>query len=469
MMNRLGVKEDSFESFMADTYDRCRNLGLTPENIASSQADLLEFSKSVPIRDIPNHIDREKQEKKKLEEEIAILQEQIKELEAQKSVAHDNLNIAFQNEIMTSAKLKWYSDIKVELSKYGLPVDEISQIAKVVAGIKQCGFDANKILDEISNLEMLKAEYNGYQGSIPILKDQHDALSSRCYYLQQMILSRNLTLATYQELEAMGFGLKELKLLRQTIGEIAGANNIPAHDSVQKFLKDIEYDNKLGLELKIEKLQVEINKHSQEDARLRTKLLILPLVAPSLTGLRRRGVSEQDIVGIAELLKSGGGRETTSVSIQEIRSLISELRQYGSIKSTIVHLTQKLERLKYQINTLRMEKQDLDAQNRAVTIALLQLKQIASFFSGSSTSLSNGLIGLISIITYMTYSLNLMTQQRNAPLVIAAKGEPGVDLRKLKVSLKKAIEVTQKNLDIDDSKLNEKLTEARLLLSSEQV
>lgn len=193
------------------------------------------------------------------------------------------------------------------------------------------------------------------------------------------------------------------------------------------------------------------------------------MVAPSLTGLRRRGVSEQDIVDIAELLKSGGGRETTSVSIQEIRSLISELRQYGSIKSTIVHLTQKLERLKYQINTLRMEKQDLDAQNRAVTIALLQLKQIASFFSGSSTSLSNGLIGLISIITYMTYSLNLMTQQRNAPLVIAAKGEPGVDLRKLKVSLKKAIEVTQKNLDIDDSKLNEKLTEARLLLSSEQV
>lgn len=82
------------------------------------------------------------------------------------------------------------------------------------------------------------------------------------------------------------------------------------------------------------------------------------------------------------------------------------------------HLTKiidvfKFERLKYQINTLRMEKQDLDAQNRAVTIALLQLKQIASFFSGSSTSLSNGLTGLISIITYMIYSLNLVTQQRN--------------------------------------------------------
>jgi hypothetical protein len=486
MMNRLGVEEDSFESFMVGTYDRCKNLGLTPEDIASSLADLLEFSKSIPINEIPSYIDKEKQVKKELEEEMAILHEQIGELEAQKSVAHDNLNIALRNENMTSAKLKWYSDIKVELSRHGLRVDEISQMAKVVAGIQQCGFDANKILDEISNLEMLKAEYKGYQGSITILKEQYDALNSWCYYLQQMIFSHNLILSTYEELVAMGLGLRELKQLRQTIGEIAVANNTTANDSVQKFLKDIkeQYDNKLGFEFEIEKLQGEINRLIQEDARLRTQLLILPLVAPSLTGLLQRGVSEQDIVDIAELLKSGGGREisSSSVSIPEIRSLISELRQYGSIKSTIIQLTQKLERLKYQINTLRVEKQDLDAQNRAVTIALLQLKQIASFFSGSSTSLRNELVGLISIITYMIYSLNLGTQQENvqndintptgndfAPLVIAARGGAGLDLTKLKISLKKAIEVTQKNLAIDDSKLNEKLSEARLALSSEQV
>ena len=91
----------------------------------------------------------------------------------------------------------------------------------------------------------------------------------------------------------------------------------------------------------------------------------------------------------------------------------------------------------------------MDAQNRAVTNALLQLKQIASFFSESTTPLRNGLVGLISIITYMIYSLNLGTRQRNAqndiiaptdidftPLVIAAKGGAGVDLTKLKISLK---------------------------------
>jgi hypothetical protein len=35
IMINLGVKEDSFEAFITDTYNRCKDLGLTPENIAS--------------------------------------------------------------------------------------------------------------------------------------------------------------------------------------------------------------------------------------------------------------------------------------------------------------------------------------------------------------------------------------------------------------------------------------------------
>lgn len=38
----------------------------------------------------------------------------------------------------------------------------------------------------------------------------------------------------------MGFGLKELKLLRNAIIEIAAANNIPENDAVKLFSKDVE-------------------------------------------------------------------------------------------------------------------------------------------------------------------------------------------------------------------------------------
>ena len=60
----------------------------------------------------------------------------------------------------------------------------------------------------------------------------------------------------------MGFGLEELKLLWNTINEIAVANNIPLNEAQRKFFKDIEeqYDKKLGFESKVQNLKAEINK-----------------------------------------------------------------------------------------------------------------------------------------------------------------------------------------------------------------
>jgi hypothetical protein len=112
MMNRLGIKEESYESFMSDVYNRCKNLGLTPENIASYLIDLLEFSKTVPYSKIPDYSELKTQEKKKLEEEIERLKDQKEDLEGQKSVAEDLRDIALKDEKMTAASLKWYSTLR---------------------------------------------------------------------------------------------------------------------------------------------------------------------------------------------------------------------------------------------------------------------------------------------------------------------------------------------------------------------
>ena len=74
----------------------------------------------------------------------------------------------------------------------------------------------------------------------------------------------------YEQLADMGFGLKELKLLRNTIFEIGYANNIPRENAVSKFFNDIEqqYDDKPGFEAKVEKLQAEVNKLYQQEMKL---------------------------------------------------------------------------------------------------------------------------------------------------------------------------------------------------------
>jgi uncharacterized coiled-coil DUF342 family protein len=490
MMNRLGIKEESYESFMSDVYNRCKNLGLTPENIASYLIDLLEFSKTVPYSKIPDYIELKTQEKKKLEEEIERLKEQKENFEGQKSVAEELRDIALKHEKMTAANLKWYSDLKEELRKYGIPVDDISQLAKVVSGIKQYGFNTENVINEFSNLELLRLQCQGYQGSITRLKSQYDTLNRDCSFLQQRVSSYNQSLSIYGELEAMGFGLKELKLLRHTVREIAVANNIRPDNAVQKFLRDIaeQYDDKLGLESKVDKLRTEVNRLIQEEARLRTQLLILPSIGPLLIRLSQSGVREQDIVDIAELLKNDAGVSSSSsskrgIGIEEIRLLIAELRTYGNIKSTIEQLSQKVDKLRNQVASLRAEKQDLNAQNQRMFSTLQYLKQLTSFFSGSSLSLGNEITGLISIMAYTIYLLNVEVERLQklqedgsnpppdnefVPLTMAVKGEV-IDLPKLKTALIKAIEVMLEKLKGRDRMMTtEILSKARLVLMDEQ-
>jgi uncharacterized protein YpuA (DUF1002 family) len=78
--------------------------------------------------------------------------------------------------------------------------------------------------------------------------------------LKQSVDFHKQELSLYHELESAGFDLEKLKLLTNTVKDIAKANNIPEPQAMQKFYKDIEeqYDDKLGFESQLNKLRSEI-------------------------------------------------------------------------------------------------------------------------------------------------------------------------------------------------------------------
>lgn len=121
------------------------------------------------------------------------------------------------------------------------------------------------------------------------------------------------------ELYDMGFRIKELKLLRNTIKEIAITNNVHPDEAVPKFFRDIDeqYDDKLGFESKIVNLRSAVDRLTQEENKIRAQRAILPSVGPSLAKLIQKGVSEQDIVYMAGYCKEHGG------TIEEVLSTIS--------------------------------------------------------------------------------------------------------------------------------------------------
>jgi hypothetical protein len=54
---------------------------------------------------------------------------------------------------MKNDKIKWYTDLREGLRKYGIPIDEISKLVKLVNNIRHYDYDVEKVINEFSDLE----------------------------------------------------------------------------------------------------------------------------------------------------------------------------------------------------------------------------------------------------------------------------------------------------------------------------
>ena len=281
-------------------------------------------------------------------------------------------------------------------------------------GVKQYGYDVEEIKKIFSDWNFLPSEIKAKKVEAANLDQQLNNMKHEYSSIQQII-------PTYGQLEIMGFDVNQLRLLHDVITEIAASSDIPADQAISKFFEDIEknYYNNLNFESKSNKLQADIRRLNQEEVMLRSQLMTLERVGPSLTRLLHKGVTEKDIVDIAELLDSGSGdgcfdtdKYNNSVSIKEIRSLVSELREFGSIKPTLDQLRQKVDSLKSQAASVTAEKRDLEAKNQRMLAYFSSLRETVCFLSGYSVSLEDEYTWLASQIGYMICFLNLSVEQQ---------------------------------------------------------
>jgi len=258
IMIYLGVKENGFEAFILEIYNRCKDLGLKLETIASYLKELLDFSTTdaIPFSQVPNYVKQKADEKEKLEQETKNLEWKIGMLKLEQSDRQFLRDQALQDERMTAADLKWYSNLKAELRKYDIPVDDISKFAKAVNGLREYGYDVNKVTSEFSESQSLETRHKMLQDSVKMLQNESNYLGQKWSSLENTVNSLEQIISIFKDLDGMGFGLEELKLLWNTINEIAVANNMPLNEAQRKFFKDIEeqYDNKLGFESKVQNL-----------------------------------------------------------------------------------------------------------------------------------------------------------------------------------------------------------------------
>jgi hypothetical protein len=391
IMLKMGVNEDNFESFIVDIYNRCNNLGLTPENISLYMQDLLEFTKTIPFSQIPEYITKKADEKKKLEEQIEQLKNEKEILDKEKTESEFLRDKALQDQEITNSELKWYSKLKEELLKYGIPIEDILQFSKIVDGIRQYGYDVGKVVNAFSDVELLIASRDHLQESVQSLGTKVNDLNEQCNSLEVRASFHSQAINVYENLQVLGFGLKELSFLRNTITEIADANDIPASEAVKKFYKDIEeqYDSKLGFESKVEILRGEVNRLKQQQS-----------IGSALVKLVQSGVKEQDIINVAAIFERYSTGGVSGGSSADRRSLIAELEKYDSLKSAIGELTQQAEKLTNEVSSLQAQKQDLQIENQTAMSSLITLSRRVDFLNGEIYSLKNEIMRLFSISAF---------------------------------------------------------------------
>jgi hypothetical protein len=247
-LERLGVNEDNFENFISSTYLQCRRIDdLAPHKIASYIEDLIAFSKTVPFSQIEQHIEEKKNENTKLEDYKRNLESQIQKLQKEEANSKTRRDAALYNEKTTNEEIESFIDLKTGLKVYRLDFEDIPKFVQLLDSIKELGFDINKVLSPYQDSVLLDTRHKMLNHQINDMSNAKLGLEQSISVLQNIEEHHAQRMYVYDKLEAMGLGLNELRILRNTIGEIAAENNINSTMAVQEFFKSLErqYDIKL--------------------------------------------------------------------------------------------------------------------------------------------------------------------------------------------------------------------------------
>jgi hypothetical protein len=353
LLNNMGIDEDKLEAFLVETYNRCVGIGISPEDVGSHIQDLVSFavdSQNLGIRidksggeegdyggedgndnddknngdddddnvhstfrpipsilQIAKYLERKKEENKKLDLKNKQLKNDIELLEAKKSMIMQQTEEELKKHHMTAEKLDRYMEMKTELLASGHSENDFALVLGGIKLVKENGNDFLEIASLFSEYKKLKLTVGHLQTQYSFLEGKIARLEETARISEEAIESKSQLQWHMVELEKMGFNLKRLRRLYNIVKEISEANGFSDADgyAVKVFLGQVEqyYDDLIGFEKKVSELREELqNLNILRLAQLNI-ISAQPYVGSALIRLLNRGLQEDQIVKLANLLE----------------------------------------------------------------------------------------------------------------------------------------------------------------------
>jgi soluble cytochrome b562 len=205
------------------------------------------------------------------------LRKEIGELELKVLDAKTRLDIALNEEATTRDELNQFSSLKAVMKKNGVEMPDNSKFVGAVVGARQLGFDPRVIVEKVSNVAKLEIDQKALEVKVEFLDEQSQKLEQTCSNLKQEELVHSIRISVYKDLESMGMGINELKLLWHSIREIATANKLDEDKASVKFFSDVreQYDDMLGFEVTLQNLKSDIQKNEVVQCQLSATTVML--------------------------------------------------------------------------------------------------------------------------------------------------------------------------------------------------
>ncbi|HKG41718.1 MAG TPA: hypothetical protein VKA98_06240 [Nitrososphaeraceae archaeon] len=356
IINSLGAQEgENIESFLTRIYKLCTSKNIPPEVIVNISQQIVALGETIPFSQIPEYMQQKIEEKRRLEQEVRTLRET--ELSTQ-----NECDEALRSSSITIDTLHEYMRLReCLLEEYGLSIEEegeegdLPKLINVISNLKHSGYDAKTITKKLSNINNLQTREKELQSQVDGLEARLKRAKQEYSAYEEKITSHKHSLALYDELQNMGFGLKELKLLKYIVMEISKSNNINPYHAFEKFFDDIkeQYDNKLGFERKIKEMNNSLSQVRQQHHNILLEYSQMKDTNDKLAELLAYGVTQDEIIYWTSILKDH--KVEISSLHQDLVKYRTIIGAYNNIAAKVVSLTSEYNALTKKVEGLREE------------------------------------------------------------------------------------------------------------------
>ncbi|MGB0027924.1 MAG: helix-turn-helix domain-containing protein [Nitrososphaeraceae archaeon] len=262
LSSRMGDDEISqIELFVNKVYNKCKYLNLSPDHLVEIASEIWELSKIMPTSHISTYLNEKLKEKESLEAEI-------RKINKERDLAEVNYKKSLYRSNITAQALEDYEMVRAYLSGYGLGTADLHKLMLALQNVEKYGFDIDQIMKKISNNQSLADEELDLRKKLALGREELEATKNTSKVLEMDMEQNAIKISYYNDLSSLGFGLEEMKSLKNALVEIAEAKNSgssasnPA-DTVKLFFKRLEEYG--DLEARIKSLKEE--KNGIEEAR----------------------------------------------------------------------------------------------------------------------------------------------------------------------------------------------------------